>query len=108
MEDLVTRLAAWSPDRIAVEWPFSRTDTARARYARCRAGMLAQDGNEVVQIGFRLASRLGHDAVSPIDDDSFPDLNDSLTAVDERRPEFKRARDSIDAVLQQEAWRRTP
>ncbi|HET9684630.1 MAG TPA: DUF5694 domain-containing protein, partial [Gemmatimonadaceae bacterium] len=103
LEDLVTRLASWSPDRIAVEWPFSRTDTARARYARYRAGTLAPDRNEVVQIGFRLASRLGHEGVYPIDDDSFLDLNDSLRAVDERRPEFKRARDSISAVLQQEA-----
>ncbi len=112
LDDLVTHLASWKPDRIAVESPFSRTDTLRARYARYRALTLAPSRNEVVQIGFRLASRLGHDAVYPIDDDSYLDLNDSLKAVDQRRPEFKRTRDSIDAVLQKEgdvtnAWMRT-
>lgn len=112
LEDLVTRLASWRPDRIAVEWPFSRTDTVRARYARYLANALPPNRNEVVQIGFRLASRLGHAAVFPIDDDSFLDLNDSLKAVFERRPEFRQTRDSIVALLQQEAdaagtWRRT-
>jgi hypothetical protein len=112
LEDLVTRLASWTPDRIAVEWPFSQTDTARARYARYLAKTLPPNRNEVVQIGFRLASRLGHDAVYPIDDDSYLDLNDSLKAVDQRRPEFKRGRDSINAMLQREAvatnaWMRT-
>ena len=112
LEDLASRLASWKPDRIAVEQPISQTDSARARYARYRAKTLAPSRNEVVQIGFRLASRLGHDAVYPIDDDSYLDLNDSLKAVDRRRPEFKRTRDSISAVLQEEAvatnaWMRT-
>jgi hypothetical protein len=112
LEDLVTRLASWKPDRIAVEQPFSRTDTVRPRYARYLARTLPPNRNEVVQIGFRLASRLGHEAVYPIDDDSFLDLNDSLKAVQQRRPEFKQARDSIRAVLQKEAeatnaWMRT-
>jgi len=112
LDELLTRLASWTPDRIAVEWPFSATDTVRARYARYLAHTLPPNRNEVVQIGFRLASRLGHDAVYPIDDDSFLDLNDSLKAVDQRRPEFKITRDSIVAVLQEEAgalnaWMRT-
>ena len=47
LEDLATRLAGWKPNRIAVEWPFSRTDSARARYARYRAGTLAPNRNEV-------------------------------------------------------------
>lgn len=112
LDDLVRRLASWKPDRIAVEWPISQSDTIRARYARYIAKTLQPNRNEVVQIGFRLASRLGHAAVFPIDDDSFLDLNDSLKAVLQRRPEFKNARDSIVAVLQKEAeamdaWRRT-
>jgi hypothetical protein len=112
LEDLVSRLASWRPDRIAVEQPISRTDTVRARYARYLANTLAPNRNEVVQVGFRLASRLGHDAVYPMDDDSGLDLNDSLRAVDQRRPEFKKTRDSLNAVLQKEAaalnvWMRT-
>ncbi len=112
LEELVERLASWQPDRIAVEQPISQADTVRARYARYLAKTLAPSRNEVVQIAFRLASRLGHGAVYPIDDDSSLDLNDSLKAVFLRRPEFVRARDSITAVLQREAtatnaWMRT-
>lgn len=112
LDALAARLAAWKPDRIAVEWPYSETDTLRARYAAYLAKTLPPNRNEVIQVGFRLASRLGHDAVFPIDDDSYLDLNDSLKAIDQRRPEFKRTRDSISAVLQaraktQNAWMRT-
>jgi uncharacterized protein DUF5694 len=112
LEDLAKRIAGWKPDRVAIEWPFSRTDTTRARYEKYRAGTLPPNRNEVVQIGFRLASLLGHDAVYPIDDDSYLDLNDSLKAVDTRRPEFTRTRDSLHNVLQKEAellnaWMRT-
>lgn len=103
LDDLVTRLASWNPHRIAVEWPFSRTDSVRAQYSRYLAKALPPNRNEAVQIGFRLASRLGHEAVYPIDDDSRLDLNDSLRAVEQRRPEFKRMRDSIIAILQKEA-----
>jgi hypothetical protein len=112
LDDLATRLASWKPDRIAVEQPISRTDTVRARYARHLAKTLAPSRNEVVQIAFRLASQLGHDAVYPMDDDSGLDLNDSLRAVYVRRPEFTRTRDSLNAVLQKESaatnvWMRT-
>ena len=112
LEDLVSRLASWRPDRIAVEQPISGTDTVRARYARYLGNRLAPNRNEVVQLGFRLAARLGHEAVYPIDDDSYLDLNDSLKALVQRRPEFKRTRDSINAMLQREgaatnAWMRT-
>lgn len=100
LEDLAKRLASWNPDRIAVEWSWSFMDSTRARYARYRAGTLAPSRNEVVQIGCRLAAALGHPAVYPIDDDSYLDLNDSLRAVDQRRPEFKRLRDSINAIAQ--------
>ncbi|MCU0636697.1 MAG: DUF5694 domain-containing protein [Gemmatimonadaceae bacterium] len=96
-------LGAQAPERVAVEWPFSTTDTARARYARYRAGALPPNRNEVVQIGFRLAARLGHEAVYPIDDDSFLDVNDSLKAIERREPAFTRARDRLVAELQREA-----
>ena len=103
LEDLVTRLATWAPDRIAVEWPWSFADSARARYERFRAGTMAPNRNEVVQIGFRLAARMGQQGVHPIDDESFLDLNDSLRAIGQRRPEFRRTRDSTVAILQARA-----
>ena len=112
IEDLVRRLALWKPDRVAVEWPWSFTDSTAARYARYRAGTLTPSRNEVVQLGFRIAASLGQSAVYPIDDDSFLDFNDSLKALNARRPEFKRVGDSITAVLQADAkstnaWMRT-
>lgn len=100
IDDVARRLAAWHPDRVAVEWPWSFTDSTAARYSRYRAGTLATSRNEVVQLGFRIAARLGHADVYPIDDDSFLDSNDSLRALDARRPELKRSRDSIVAILQ--------
>jgi hypothetical protein len=99
IEDLVERLARWAPDQIAVEWPFSFADSTQARYQRYRAGTLAPSRNEVVQIGFRLAARLGHPAVYPIDY-QMPIGNDSLGTLAERRPDLKHARDSILTVLQ--------
>ena len=48
LEDLATRLASWKPDRIAVEWPISQTDTVRARYARYLEKTLPPNRNEVV------------------------------------------------------------
>jgi hypothetical protein len=103
LETLAQRLATWRPDRIAVEQSWSMYDSVQARYGRFRSGTLAPSRNEVVQIAFRLAARLSHDVVYPMDDDSFLDLNDSLKAVEARRPEFKRSRDSLNAILQQEA-----
>src|SRR5688572_29052143 len=98
IEDVVQRLARWAPDQIAVEWPFSFADSTQARYQRFRAGTLAPSRNEVVQIGFRLAARLGHVAVHPIDY-QMPIGNDSIGALTERRPDLKRAADSIMAVM---------
>src|SRR2546425_5593841 len=34
LEDLAARLARWSPDQIAVEWPLDFADSANARYKR--------------------------------------------------------------------------
>jgi hypothetical protein len=98
--EVARRLASWNPDRVAVEWPWSYRDTTALRYAAYRAGTLPTSRNEVVQLGFRIAKSLGHDAVYGIDDDSFLDSNDSLKALDRRHPELKRMRDSITAVLQ--------
>ncbi|CAN5129757.1 hypothetical protein BH23GEM2_BH23GEM2_04770 [soil metagenome] len=99
IEDLVARLARWGPQQIAVEWPFTFADSTRARYDRFRAGTLAPSRNEVVQVGFRLAHRLGHEAVYPIDQ-QVNIGNDSLPALFERRPDLRRRSDSLRAVLQ--------
>lgn len=102
LEALVRRLAEWQPDQIAVEWPFTFVDSTRVRYERYRAGTLAPSRDEVVQVGFRLAHRLGHAMVYPIDQ-PMPIGNDSIGALFQRRPDLKHASDSLLAIMQARA-----
>jgi hypothetical protein len=90
LDELVTRLAHWEPQQVAVEWPYSFADSTTARYQRYLAGGGASASqNEVVQVGFRLARLLGHPTVHPIDH-QMPIGNDSLGALLERRPDLRR------------------
>jgi hypothetical protein len=102
IEELVSRLAQWRPEQIAVEWPHSFADSTQARYQSFRAGTLAPSRNEVVQVGFRLGARLGHESVHPIDH-PMPIGNDSIGALLARRPDLQRRSDSLLSVLQQRA-----
>lgn len=87
LEDLTERLADWQPDQIAVERPYDNVDAVNSLYESYRTGEYAYDReesfpaphpmrnddksecrSEVVQIGFRLADRLDHDRVVPIDE----------------------------------------
>jgi hypothetical protein len=102
IENIVARVARWEPDQIALEWPLGFTDSTRARYGRYVAGTLPPSRNEVVQIGFRLAKRLGHATVYPIDY-QMGFGNDSIDVLYARRPELKRAADSVLARLQARA-----
>lgn len=73
LEALTTNLADWEPDCVAVEWPRDRQDEVDDAYEAYRAGDLDRlDGDidsrdELVQVGCRLADRLGHDRVRAID-----------------------------------------
>lgn len=58
-------LARFKPTLVAVEWP---ADKAAQRYTEYRAGTLKPSRDESVQIGFRLASKLGLDRVTGIDE----------------------------------------
>jgi hypothetical protein len=102
LDSLVRRLAQWRPDQVAVEWPLTFADSARARFERYVGGTLAPSRNEVVQIGFRLAKQLGHPTVYPIDH-SMPIGNDSIGALFARRADLKQAADSVTALLQARA-----
>lgn len=102
LEELTNRLAGWAPDQIAVEWPLSFADSTTARYERYRAAGTSESRNEVVQVAFRLARRLGHPTVYPIDH-PMRIGNDSIAAVMQRRPELRRRADSLVAVLRRQA-----
>jgi hypothetical protein len=66
IQDLVNRLAAFKPTKIAVEAPFGDSLT-RARYQNYLAGKHTLSRSETEQIGFRLAKMLGHTEIYPID-----------------------------------------
>ena len=102
LEDLVTRLARWAPEQVMVELPYGFADSVNARFRRYveDSGISIQQ-DEVVQVGFRLARRLGHPTVYPIDHQMAADF-DSLTPLLRRRPDLVRRRDSVLAALRAE------
>lgn len=67
IEALVDALAAFRPTKVMVEAPLTRDSALNARYRRYLAGQDTLRRNEIDQIGFRLAKRLGHDRVYAID-----------------------------------------
>lgn len=87
LEELVERFVEWNPDRVAVERPYDEFERVNDIYTKYRSGQyeygqeelfpaphpMRDDDNsecrsEVVQIGFRLADKLDHDQVFPIDE----------------------------------------
>ena len=102
LSTLVGHLARWEPDLVAVERPYERTDRMNQLYREYRNGdreydreeefdpphpkredPTAECRSEVVQIGFRLADRLNHDRIAPVD---WPTTlaNDDLEALEDR------------------------
>lgn len=65
--EVLDRLEAFAPTRIAVELMPAHEDSFNARYAQFRAGELELGVNERQQIGMRLAARLGHDQLYAVD-----------------------------------------
>jgi uncharacterized protein DUF5694 len=102
LEELAERLERWKPQQIAVEWAATFADSTNARYKRYQASGVTTSRNEVVQIGFRLARRLGHSSVYPIDY-QMGIGNDSIEALFVRRPQFKALMDSMQAAEQRSA-----
>ena len=76
LETLTDRLADWEPDRIAVEERVSQQSVIDDAYAAYRddpdtltavSGWERDRSDEIVQIGFRLADKLGHGSVAAVD-----------------------------------------
>jgi hypothetical protein len=81
---LVDGLAAFAPTKVAVEASYSDS-TVMDRYRAHLEGSYELGRNETEQIGFRLARRLGHDAIYPIDFRSGMDFG-MLEPLAERNP----------------------
>ena len=98
LDDLVVRLAEWRPDQIAIEWPLAFSDSTAIRYRRYVAAGTTRSRNEVDQVAFRLARRLRHPTVYPIDH-GMSVGNDSIGALLARRPDLHARREALVAAL---------
>ncbi|MEL6324775.1 MAG: DUF5694 domain-containing protein [Pseudomonadota bacterium] len=75
-------LEDFAPTKIGVEVNFANEGDINADYALFRAGELELTADEVHQLGFRLANRLGHDHLYAIDADGRSlDVEADLSAV---------------------------
>lgn len=64
--EVVAALESFRPTKIAVEADFNN-DRVTERYAEYVAGLYELTRNETEQLGFRLAKRLGHETIYPVD-----------------------------------------
>lgn len=67
IEELVAQLAAFRPTKIAVEARSERQAHLDSLYRAYRAGEHELGAEELYQVGFRLAARLGHERVWAVD-----------------------------------------
>jgi hypothetical protein len=98
--EVLSALQEFQPTKIAVEQVFYRGDDLGASYASFLEGAHELTRNEVHQIGFRLARRLGHETVYAIDangDFPLPGLQDYVQA--------RGHQEGYEAVMQR--WERT-
>jgi hypothetical protein len=80
--DLVERLARFKPTQVCVESP--RTSTYwNDRYTKWLKGEYTLGGNEIEQVGFRLAKRSGLDRLTPVD---YPMWMNGLTPAERHTP----------------------
>lgn len=86
IQSVIRALAEWNPDRVTVERPYNRGENVNSLYEEYRSGkksycteetiepphparneLTTECRSEVIQLGFRLADRLDHEQVYPID-----------------------------------------
>ncbi len=67
VEELLSLLEAFRPHKIAVEQLPSQQSTLDSLYSSYRAGEFDLPSNEIYQLGFRLAGRLGHERLHAVD-----------------------------------------
>ncbi|HSM16411.1 MAG TPA: DUF5694 domain-containing protein, partial [Gemmatimonadales bacterium] len=88
IEAVVEQLARFRPTKIAVERPIGEADSLNADYGRYRAGEFRLTRNEVHQLAFRLAARLGHAAVYPVDFQMGMRIDTLMAYAQEHDPAF--------------------
>ncbi len=97
LEDVIARLAAWRPTRIAVEARPERQARLDSLFAVYPGNGMDTLRNEIYQIGFRLAKRLGLPGIHAIDA-SARSLDSGLTREEWERRQRALARGPLSAV----------
>lgn len=87
VEALVDALARFQPTRVAVEVDVPKQAALDARYQDYVAGRAELTANEVDQVGFRLAKKLGHPKVYAIDADPHQLFYPLFDKADEKQAE---------------------
>ncbi|WP_460525637.1 DUF5694 domain-containing protein [Flindersiella endophytica] len=67
LDHVVELLAAYEPTKVMVQAPYAMAKQVITQYTLYRFGTYEPGQNEVHQVGYRLARRLGHDEIFPID-----------------------------------------
>jgi len=70
LDHVLTKLAAWKPTRIAIEQDVDRQRRLDSLFTRYPGDGLDTLRNEIYQIGFKLAKRLGLSGVAAVDADA--------------------------------------
>ena len=67
LKDVLDRLEKFAPTKILIEVKAERAEVIDERYRRYLAGEFELEANEIYQVGFRLARRLGHERLYAVD-----------------------------------------
>ncbi|WP_409271917.1 DUF5694 domain-containing protein [Neobacillus sp. SCS-31] len=67
IEEVVAKVIEFRPTKIAGEMTAEKNDLLNKQYQHFKMGQFALELNEIDQIGFRVASRLGHDQLFAVD-----------------------------------------
>jgi len=89
LDEVLTRLAAWGPTRIAVERDVEVQSRVDSLFAIYPGGGMDTLKNEIYQVGFRLAKRLKHPGVYAVDSDG-RFLDSAMTEA-----EWKKRKDAL-------------
>ena len=67
IEELVTKIEAFQPTKIAVEMVPEDSESFNEEYKQYKLGTYQLRMNEIYQVGFRLGVKLGHEQIYPTD-----------------------------------------
>ncbi|MCB8978460.1 MAG: hypothetical protein H6657_13630 [Ardenticatenaceae bacterium] len=86
---VLTALAAFRPNKIAVEAAYDKAESLNQLYAAYRAGQHELTRNEIQQLGFRLAAQLAHEQIYAVDHHGSPiPFEAALEYAEVHHPDF--------------------